>query len=761
MNNHKGIVMRALSTWSAITFATFASVLIAGCHDDNDAPATTAPVLSSPASPLSNGIVGTAIATTNFMASGTAPITYSVSGGLLPPGLTLSSTGSLTGTPTVAGIYDFTVTATNSAGADDTPYRQTVLQLPAITTPSSPLTAAVGGAPLPAFTFEASGSMPISWSVTSGALPPGTSLDAATGAYSGTPTAAGNYSFTVTASNAAGADSDAFTQQVTAPAPNAHVLVNGNSIAAVATSLPSGIDAPLAITGVTAGETLVSIDRRPQNGFLYGLGFNGAAGTVRLYSISTATGLAAPLGATGTFIAADGVTPVPVGAGVGTTFGIDFNPTVDRVRVVNSAGQNFRMNPNTGAFVDGVAGGMLNMDGAINGPTTGVQETAYTNSVANSTVTTQYTLDLTTDALCIQNPPNAGTQTLCQTLSSPVEAVLGFDIAPGVSVNAASTPATGTGVTVVKLDGQTNETLASVDLTTGALTAVGTLGSGGISGIAVQQPASVRFIGLSADGRQLLRFSAANPASAVTAAVTGLSTDEALVGIDYRPQTGQLYGLGISDTTRNGTLYLLDPQTGAATIVGTAGGIAYVDGGGAAIALPLVASGYGFDFNPTVDRIRVTTQTGFNFRINPDNGAPVAMDSAINGGATGVSGAAYTNSFGQPLTGGVTTQYVIDAVTNSVFIQNPPNSGTVANGVPITIGGVPLDFSEVSGFDIPSEVRTTASGAPVTSGSAYAAITVAGMQRLYAVDLVTGVARYLGAPAASLSGLAAAQTALR
>src|SRR5688572_2236291 len=141
--------MRALSTWSAIAFAALASSLIAGCHDDDDdAPATAAPVLSTP-SPLANGIVGTAIATTNFMANGTAPITYTVSGGLLPPGLTLSSAGALTGTPTVAGTYDFTVTVSNSAGANDTPYRQTILALPVITAPPSPLAAAVGGTPLP------------------------------------------------------------------------------------------------------------------------------------------------------------------------------------------------------------------------------------------------------------------------------------------------------------------------------------------------------------------------------------------------------------------------------------------------------------------------------------------------------------------------------------------------------------------------------------------------------------------------------------
>ena len=64
--------------------------------------------------------------------------------------------------------------------------------------------------------------------------------------------------------------------------------------------------------------------------------------------------------------------------------------------------------------------------------------------------------------------------------------------------------------------------------------------------------------------------------------------------------------------------------TGAATVVGASAGlVAYVDGTGAPVDLPPAATGYGFDFNPTVDRIRVVTGSGLNLRINPNDGNPV------------------------------------------------------------------------------------------------------------------------------------------
>src|SRR4029453_11007746 len=195
------------------------------------------------------------------------------------------------------------------------------------------------------------------------------------------------------------------------PPLDATVLVTGNRIAAFPTLDPSLMETPATLVGLTAGDSLVAIDRRPQNGLLYGLGFNSGTGTVQLYALHPATGVAVPVGTTGTFVLADGTTPVSIGRGPAPPFAAAFNPVTDRLRVVNGAGQNFRMNPNTGAFIDGnVITPGLNMDGDINGGAAAVQGAAYTNSAANAAVTTLYTLDQATDALLIQNPPNNGTQ---------------------------------------------------------------------------------------------------------------------------------------------------------------------------------------------------------------------------------------------------------------------------------------------------------------------------------------------------------------
>ncbi|MFM7427878.1 MAG: DUF4394 domain-containing protein [Elainella sp.] len=534
---------------------------------------------------------------------------------------------------------------------------------------------------------------------------------------------------------------------------------------------PDRPNSPIPITGLGSGETLVGIDVRPQTGKLYGLTSSGSG--VRLYLISPQTGVAVPL--TSAPVQFDDGQGNPVSV-QGNSFGFDFNPTVDRIRVVTSGGQNFRLNPNTGQIIDGNNGGStpvagVNPDGPINGATTMVEGTAYTNNAPNVSVTTQYTLDAASNSLLIQNPPNSGSQTQPRPITlqgSPLDftAVNGFDIPAGVTVTAANQLASGQGLAALTVAGAT--ALYAIDLTTGAAERLGDLGPGAIQGFATQSepvPGGFPLIGLS--GTQLLRFNSARLDSPTSVSITGVATGETLVGIDLRPATGQLFGLSVNPAANTATLLLLDPQTGTATPIGSAGQIALVDGAGHPVDLP--ETGFGIDFNPTVDRLRVVTSSGLNFRVNPITGAAidgdrggaagtvagVNPDGAIQGAATSVDATAYTNSFAQVTGRTATTQYTLDAASNSLLIQNPPNSGTQTNRLPLTLNGAALDFDAVNGFDIPAGVQVASSNT-AAAGRGFAALRVNGSTGLYAIELSTGATTLLGPIAAPLSGLAVA-----
>lgn len=567
----------------------------------------------------------------------------------------------------------------------------------------------------------------------------------------------------------AGCNSDSRTSfRAGPPAPtavaNANVLFGGDRLASLDTRVSGSLGTPATISGLNAGDTLVSIDRRPQNGFLYALGYNAMAGTLQLYTVHPETMIATAVGSTGTFVGADGTTPVAIGNNsTNTRFEMDFNPGVDRLRVISSIGENLRINPNTGAFVDGDLGGGagsvtgLNMDGSlkVGMVVTGAQGTAYTNSRSNTATTTQYSVDGTTNALYLQNPPNAGTLGSALSLSPAAGTVLGFDIAPSVTSGASNTAVTsGSGMVAYRPAGSMNDVLAHLDLVTGMLSGAWSLGNEGVTGLALQQPDAVPVIALGTTGN-LMRFTSTAPGTVTSVSVTGLTAGEALVGIDYRPATGQLIGLGVDAITNTGTLYRIDPQLGAATAIGAASSIAFVDGSGNPVDLPAASAGYGFNFNPAVDRIRVTTGSALNFRLNPNTGAAVDGDNggaagsvtgvnpdgALNGATTAAAGASYTNSVAGTT---ITTLYTLDAGSSRLFIQTPPNAGTQVMPVNITLGGTPLLFSAPVGFDLQADVRTATSNAAVTRGKAHAALTVAGVTSLYAIDLVSGQTVSLG-----------------
>jgi hypothetical protein len=195
--------------------------------------------------------------------------------------------------------------------------------------------------------------------------------------------------------------------------------------------------------------------------------------------------------------------------------------------------------------------------------------------------------------------------------------------------------------------------------------------------------AAEAFYGVTQDNR-LVTFQSDNVTNvAPVHAITGLPGGENIIGLDVRPLNGQLYGLG-----KTSRLYVINPRTGAARQVG------------ATPFIPALAgASFGFDFNPTVDRIRVTSDAEQNLRLNPDDGTVAAVDTnlAYAAGDPGagtnpnVGGSGYTNNFAGATS---TTLYDIDNARHALVTQNPPNDGTLT-----TVGALGTTNDAVA-FDI-------------------------------------------------------------
>jgi Domain of unknown function (DUF4394) len=223
------------------------------------------------------------------------------------------------------------------------------------------------------------------------------------------------------------------------------------------------------------------------------------------------------------------------------------------------------------------------------------------------------------------------------------------------------------------------------------------------------------------DQNQLISFSAKRPELLRDVrSITGLPAGVKLVGIDFRPRTGDLYGVG-SDSV----VYRVNPATGIA--------IAENISNGAPVPFTPALNGgsFGIDFNPVPDAIRVVSDATQNMRLGPDAGAVLGVDANLNPGMPKVGGAAYTNSGFSATPPAATQLFVVDYANDMVFLQNPPNNGTLTDGKQLGV-----DVQPQFGWDIAGTANTgylaTAGMRPRDGAS------------LYTVDPNTGNTRWVG-----------------
>ncbi|HEX7339127.1 MAG TPA: putative Ig domain-containing protein [Rhodanobacteraceae bacterium] len=159
------------------------------------------PIITLTPASLADGTVGSAYSQTLIATGGVGPYTFAITGGGLPAGLTLDQDGSLSGTPTAAGSFPVTVTATDAHGQTGAQVYTLTIGAPTVVLSPATLPAPVLNVAYNHRVSATGGIAPYTYAISAGSLPAGLNFDTATGAISGAPTTAGAYSFTVKATD--------------------------------------------------------------------------------------------------------------------------------------------------------------------------------------------------------------------------------------------------------------------------------------------------------------------------------------------------------------------------------------------------------------------------------------------------------------------------------------------------------------------------------------------------------------------------------
>jgi hypothetical protein len=482
------------------------------------------------------------------------------------------------------------------------------------------------------------------------------------------------------------------------PAPRVFGITDQNTVVTFRPGTPTAISSSHAVTGLAAGETLVAIDQRPNDGLLYAL-----SSASRLYTLNPATGATTALG------------PPFTVALAGTAFDLEFTPLFGAARVVGDGDQNLRVNPLDGSVV---AVDQTLMYGAADpqfGLDPGIVAAAFDHNEFGASETTLYAIDATADSLVrigslggLPDLPNGGMLTTIGPLGVAVGPRSGMDIDTN-------------GVAFASLDLGSVTNLCTIDLATGAVRDIGTIGgSGRVIDIALEVPPAPTLYGVD-DADQLVSFLAGTPREMLsTRLITGVPAGESIVALDFRPASGEL--LGTSDQAR---VYRIDRTTAVATPLG-ADSFVPVPAGTRLAA----------DVDPKTDELRVVSDGDSNLRVSTTTGQTLDVDTNLAyapgdvnfGNDPGVVSIAHTQSY---VGASSTALFGIDA-TFDVLVRQGAFAGP-SNGQLRTVGPLGFDMGSETGFDVDAH------------GMAFASKSGASNSSLYRVNLTTGALSPLGA----------------
>lgn len=482
------------------------------------------------------------------------------------------------------------------------------------------------------------------------------------------------------------------------------------------------------VTGLGQGEKLVAMDVRPSTGGIHVL-----SADRKLYSVNAA-GAATLL-----------ITIPETGAGslgAGDKLDMDFNPSGEAVRLINSATrQNLRvvLSPTVAIGNGGANDNELSYAvGVDNGDGPNVVGIGYTKNFGQSLAPDLFgiNIDLKGASEVLQPANRFQFVQLTSTTAGHFDRVtpikdLGFNVtsANGAFGGYDVSPNTGAHFFAVVPDSdQTKSHIYRVSApdATATFTDLGAIGAGIVRDIAVA-PTITSVNGLlvtrDAGGHKLSSFNSSTPGTVTgTKAITGLNANENILAIDRRPKNNAIYAI-----TSQNRLLLLDRNTGACTPVGTQPfAIALTD--------PTLV---GMDFNPQGDAIRVVSGAQ-NFALNPETGvATAATDLTFVAGdphvgeTPNVAAAAYTKNVND---GGAPRLYVYSnkVIASQGFALDGGTTGGFGGGQLSTL--TDLAFNGTNTTDHSFDV--------VGDDTAFLSLTTANGRRLYQLDLATGALRY-------------------